>query len=157
MSLSEMFHVGIVVADLDAARARLSELLGLTWGPVVETAALEVRDAEGRDLALPNRINYSTVPPYVELVQEQPWTTWVCNPYSNLHHIGFFSTAVAADSDGLARAMCPLEIAGRAGAASPAGFAYHVDPLGVRIEFVDVASRPAIVDWLCRPGPVPGA
>jgi hypothetical protein len=156
MGLSEMFHVGIVVADLDAARARLSTLLGLEWGPIVETAGLEVRDARGRDLVLPNRICYSTVPPYIELVQEQPGTTWVCNEHSNLHHIGFFSTALAADSDRLTGAVCPLELAGRTGDASPTTFVYHRDVLGARIEFVDAAGREVMEQWLFRPDPSGG-
>jgi hypothetical protein len=150
MSLSEMFHVGIVVPDIDAARGRLAELLGLEWGPIVETAALAVRDADGRDIVLPNRMCYSTAPPYIELVQEQPGTPWVCNPHSNLHHIGFFSDAVAADSAGLTRATCPLELAGRTGDASPTGFTYHRDALGVRIEFVDSAMRQVMEEWLFK-------
>jgi len=151
MGLSEMYHVGIVVPDLDAARDRLSRVLGVVWGPVVDTAALELRDADGRDLVLPNRMCYSTSPPYLELVQEVPGTPWVCNAYSNLHHIGFFSSAVTADAEGVARAGCPLEIAGRAGALAPAGFTYHRDPLGVRIELVDEVMRPVMEQWLFKP------
>jgi hypothetical protein len=151
MGLSEMFHVGIVVQDVQAARARLSELLGVAWGPVIDTAALELRDVEGHDIVMPNRICYSTAPPYLELVQEVPGSPWVCNEHSNLHHIGFFSTAVTADSGGLTRAMCPLEIAGRAGDLAPAGFAYHRDPLGVRIELVDAAMRQLMEEHLFVP------
>jgi len=151
MSLSEMFHVGVVVPELEAARARLTDLLGVSWGPIVETATLEVRDGSGRDLVVPNRICYSTAPPYIELVEEQPGTTWVCNEHSNIHHIGFFSTAVAADSQGLARAHCPLELTGRGEDAAPAGFAYHRDPLGVRIELVDAAMREVMEGWLFKP------
>ena len=29
------YHVGIVVTDIEAASARLSEMLGVTWGPVM--------------------------------------------------------------------------------------------------------------------------
>src|SRR5262249_51595064 len=99
MSLSEMYHVGIVVPDLDAAQARFSELLGVEWGPVAEND-IEVQ-MDGSDLVVPNRICYSTRAPYLELIQEVPGTPWVCNEYSNLHHIGFFTDALVADSDGL--------------------------------------------------------
>ena len=148
MSLSEMFHVGVVVPEIEAARARLTDLLDITWGPIVDTPALEVRDGSGRDLVVPNRLCYSTAPPYIELVQEQPGTTWVCNPYSNIHHIGFFSSAVAADSGGLTRVQCPLELAGRG---EPPGFAYHRDRLGVRLELVDAAMREMMEGWLFTP------
>ena len=152
MSLSEMFHIGIVVPDLDAARARLADLLGVEWGPIVETA-LEVRGADGVDAVVLNRMCYSTAPPYIELVQEQPGSPWVCNPHSNLHHIGFFSDAVAADSEGLTRARCPLELAGRTGDAAPTRFTYHRDALGVRIELVDSAMRQLMEEWLCKADP----
>lgn len=148
-----MFHVGIVVPDLDAARARLSELLGVAWGPIVDTGGIEVRDAAGQDLTVPNRMCYSTAPPYIELVEEQPGTTWVCNEHSNLHHIGFFSGAVAADSAGLSAARCPLELAGRTGQVAPTSFVYHRDPLGVRVELVDAAMRQTMEEWLFRAGP----
>jgi Glyoxalase/Bleomycin resistance protein/Dioxygenase superfamily len=151
MGLSELFHVGIVVPDVQAARERLSELFGATWGPIVDTVALELRDGAGRDIVLPNRLCYSTAPPYLELVEEVPGSTWVCNEHSNLHHIGFFSTAVVADSGGLSRRACPLELAGRAGDVVPAGFAYHRDALGVRIELVDVAMRQAMEEHLFVP------
>ena len=35
--LGTLYHVGIVVPDIEAAQARFSDLLGITWGPVVHT------------------------------------------------------------------------------------------------------------------------
>mgnify|MGYP000197517654 CR=1 FL=1 len=69
VSLSEMFHVGIVVPDLDVARARFTQLLGVDWGPVMETE-LPVRAGDGRERVVPNRMCYSTRAPYLELIQE---------------------------------------------------------------------------------------
>src|SRR5579859_4270868 len=150
MSLSEMFHVGTVVPDLEAGQARLTELLGIVWGPVIE-GELPVRGGDGNDLVLPNRICYSTKAPYLELIEEQPGTPWVCNQHSNLHHIGFFSDALVADSGHLAQARCPLEISGRDERAAPAVFTYHRDPLGVRVEYVDAAVRPGMELFMCKP------
>jgi len=145
-----MFHVGIVVADLDAASARFTELLGCAWGPVAEND-IEVRDADGNDLVLPNRICYSTQEPYLELIQEQPGTPWVCNEHSNLHHIGFFSDDLVANAATFADVRCPLEIVGRDGAVAPVSFTYHRDPLGMRIEHVDAAMRALMEEWLFQP------
>jgi catechol 2,3-dioxygenase-like lactoylglutathione lyase family enzyme len=149
MSRSELYHVGIVVPDLESARERFSALLGLGWGPVVE-GLVEVRDAGGNDLVVPNRICYSTEPPYLELIEETPGTIWVCNEYSNLHHIGFFSDSLVADSVDLASVRCPLELQGRDGTHAPVNWTYHRDPLGVRIEQVDVAIRPMMEQYLFR-------
>jgi catechol 2,3-dioxygenase-like lactoylglutathione lyase family enzyme len=149
MGLTELFHVGIVVPDLDAARSRLTELLGTRWGPVLEND-IEVQDDTGHDRVVPNRICYSTEPPYLELIQEVPGTPWVCNEHSNLHHIGLWSDSLAADSDGVRAAGCPLEIRDGHGTAPPAQFAYHRDALGIRLELVDTAVRAVMEQQLFR-------
>lgn len=140
MSLSELFHVGIVVPDLEVGCARFTHLLGLEWGPVLRND-IEVRDGAGFDLVVPNVMVYSTSAPHIELIQETPGTPWVCNEHSNLHHIGFFSDRLVADSGQLHAASCPLEFMDGHGDGPPAMFAYHRDPLGVRIEVVNADLR----------------
>ena len=137
MGRTELFHVGIVVPDLEEARAHFTDLLDLDWGPIVEVNN-EVRDAEGNDSVVPRlRMSYSLTGPYIEVIEEQPGTPWVCNEHSNLHHIGFFSDDLLGNSAYLNSARCPLEISGRDGEAARAVFTYHRDPLGVRIEHID--------------------
>jgi catechol 2,3-dioxygenase-like lactoylglutathione lyase family enzyme len=140
MSLSELFHVGIVVPDLGAARARFTELLGIEWGPEVgiDNAMF---DADGKEIVVPLRMCYSTSAPYLELIEEQPGSPWVCNEHSNLHHIGYYSDTLLDDSGRLTAARCPLEYTGRDDKGERAIFAYHRDPLGVRIEWVDAANK----------------
>ncbi len=146
-----LYHVGIVVPDLDAAQARLSDLLGVTWGPVVDIAALDFRDADGNDLTLPNKLCYSTSDPHLELVEEVPGSVWVCNEHSNLHHIGYYTDSLAADSTRLTESVCPLQICGRQGTVAPTQFSYHRDPLGVRIELVDSALREVMETFMFQP------
>ena len=141
MSRSELYHVGIVVQHIEAASLRLSALLGCEWGPIMESE-LEVRDGDGNDLVLPNRARYSTQAPYLELIEEKAGTVWVRNPYSNLHHIGFFTDDLSGEEGALHSLRCPLEIMGRAGQAAPTTFTYHRDDdLGIRIEHVDLVLR----------------
>ncbi len=149
VSLGNFFHVGIVVRDLDAARARLTALLGVGWGPVVESD-IPVRHRDGTELSVRNCICYSTEPPRLELIVEVPGTPWVCNEHSNLHHLGYFSGAVAAEADRLAAAACPLEIMGGHGGGPPDGWAYYRDPLGIRIELVDEALRAPMEQFMFR-------
>ena len=150
MSLGPYFHVGIIVPDLRAARAHLTDLLGSEWGPVMEND-IDARDTGGNEDVLPNRVCYSTQAPHIELILETPGTPWVCNEHSNLHHIGFFSGALGADSRRFAVAGCPLEIMGGHGSELPRGWAYHRDPLGVRIELVDEAIRGPMEAYAFRP------
>lgn len=144
------FHVGIVVPDLESAQAHLTELLGVGWGPVIETE-LPVRLGDGTELTVPNKICYSTEHPHLELIQEAPGTPWVCNEHSNLHHIGVFADALTAERDRLVAAACPLEIMDGHGDGPPQAFTYHRDPLGVRVEIVSAALRPAMEELMFRP------
>ena len=150
----ELFHVGIVVPDLTVARARFTELLGVEWGPVAENE-IQIRDGDGNEFVVPNRICYSTQPPYLELITEVPGTPWVCNEYSNLHHIGFFSDSLVVDSGRLGAVACPLELLDGHGDAPPSQFTYHRDPLGVRVELVNIEIRPMMEQFMFRAAGMP--
>ncbi|HKI41638.1 MAG TPA: VOC family protein [Mycobacterium sp.] len=143
-TLSPHYHVGIVVPDLAAAHAQLTELIGVTWGPVVRLDAVDYRDGSGRDLVLPTTMCYSVDEPYLELIEELPGSVWVCNEHSNLHHIGFWSDDLTGTSAALIGSGCPMQLCGRAGHRAPASFAYHRIGLGVRIEIVDATLRDAL-------------
>ena len=146
----QLYHVGIVVPDVEVAKAHFTDLLGITWGPVVETEALPVREGDGAERIVPNTLCYSTEPPYVELVQEVPGTVWECNEHSNLHHIGVWTDALSADSATYTELRCPLQLCGRDDDGALVQFAYHRDPLGVRIELVDLAMKPMMEEFMFR-------
>ena len=147
------YHVGIVVTDIDAASAKLSSLLGISWGPVMHLDAVEYRDEAGNDVALPTTMRYSTGTPCLELILEVPGSVWVRNDSSNLHHIGFWSDSLPEQSDAFSAAGCPLQLCGRAGGVVPASFAYHRDnDLGIRMELVDGSMRDAM-QFLFEPQP----
>ena len=149
MSVSEYFHVGIVVPEIHAARARFTDLLGVEWGPVMEND-IDVRDDDRVERVVPNTICYSTAPPYLELIEEVPGTPWVCNEHSNLHHIGVFSEALVDESARFSGVQCPLELMDGKGDAPPVMWAYHRDPLGVRIEIVNDELRPVMEQFMWR-------
>ena len=140
-SWSPFYHVGIVVPDVVAAQAELSEQLGLTWGPILHLDAVDYRDGSGRDVVLPTTMCYSVDEPHLELIEEVPGSLWVCNQYSNLHHIGFWSDDLTVDGTGLTGSGCPLQLCGRSGDQAPVSFAYHRNGLGVRIEIVAADMR----------------
>jgi catechol 2,3-dioxygenase-like lactoylglutathione lyase family enzyme len=142
--LAPHYHVGIVVPDVPTARAQFAELLGITWGPTLHLEATEYRDATGADVVAPTTFCYSIEEPRIELLEEVPGSVWVRNEHSNLHHIGFWSDDLPAESARLTGGGCPLQFCGRAGADAPVSFAYHRNELGVRIEIVDAAMRDAM-------------
>ena len=153
--VGRLYHVGIVVPDIEVAKEHLSELLGITWGPVLHVDAFDVRafdreGGEGNDLVVPNTLCYSTEPPHLELVQEVPGTVWECNEHSNLHHIGVWTDALPEDSATYSELRCPLQLCGRDADGALQQFAYHRDPLGVRIELVDSAMRPLMEEFMFK-------
>lgn len=154
--VGRLYHIGIVVPDVEVARAHLGELLGITWGPVLHVDEYGVRafDLDGGDsvdLVVPNTLCYSTEAPHIELVQEVPGTVWECNEHSNLHHVGVWSDALPADSASYSNELrCPLQLCGHDGDVAPTQFAYHRDPLGVRIELVDIALRETMEEFMFK-------
>ena len=150
------YHVGIIVPDVRAARARFTELLGVQWGPIMHMAEVEYRDGAGNDVLLPTTLSYSTGDPCLELIEETPGTVWVRNEHSNLHHLGFWTDGFDAATASLTASGCPLHLCGRAGQTAPVSFAYHgLDDFGVRVELVDASMRDAMA-FLFRPDPGAG-
>ena len=145
------FHVGIVVPDLPAGMEQLTAEIGVQWGPVVDMQAAELRDGEGQDRTLPLRICYSVDTPHLELIEEVPGSVWECNEHSNLHHLGFWTDAMAGESGRLSGMGCPLLLAGRAGSVAPSQFAYHRSRLGLRLEVVDTALRQVMESSMFAP------
>ncbi|MEU6352552.1 VOC family protein [Streptomyces sp. NPDC047072] len=140
MKPSDQFHVGIVVYDLAAAAAELSETFGYQWCEEI-TAPARVGLSEGeRVLDLTSVYSMST--PRVELVLAVPGTLWQPAD-SGVHHLGYWSDDVAADSAELARRGHALEAEGR----RPDGTAYwafHHGGGGPRVELVARALQPAL-------------
>jgi catechol 2,3-dioxygenase-like lactoylglutathione lyase family enzyme len=149
----DLYHVGIVVTDIEAASTKLSRLLGITWGPIMSLNAVEYRDEAGHDIVLPTTMRYSTGTPCLELILEVPGSVWVRNESSNLHHIGFWTDSMPEQSDAFSAAGCPQQLCGRAAADAPTSFAYHRDDdLGIRMELVDGSMRDAM-QFLFEPQP----
>jgi catechol 2,3-dioxygenase-like lactoylglutathione lyase family enzyme len=140
MSQLAFRHVGIVVPDIEAARSRLTELLGIEFGQPREVS-IAIKDGQGNRQEVSLRICLTPTEPGFELIEEAPGTVWVCNEHSNLHHVAFFPEDIAADSARLIAASCPLQMSmGIEDDALPL-FTYHRDSLGVTIELSRVPLR----------------
>lgn len=139
-------HVAHAVADLDTVMVQLGSALGLEWAAVQQREmAISVA---GEVVSTPIRFTYSCgSPPHIELIEGQAGTIWA--PDRGLHHIGVWTDDLAGDALQLSESGFSEEVAGvsRSGR-SPFGFTYHSSPHGLRLELVDVASRPAFDRWL---------
>lgn len=142
----DLYHVGIVVPRLEEAMSQLGAALGLRWGPVIASPPVPMVDpGSGATSAPALRLAFSVDEPHLELIEELPGSVWVCNPYSNLHHIGFWGNGLKPEAERLAGNACPVELMGLGPEHGvPTTMTYHRHPLGIRIEVVDIAQQTAL-------------
>ena len=152
----DVFHVGLVVEDLDASMRELGRRLELTWAPVQQRRQ-RVRTGAGEVIDEHIRWTYSVQgTPHLELVESQERRLWQPGPPGQLHHIGVFADDFAAASRGYAESGAAVEFGGGDGD-EPAGFVYHQLPGGLRLELVDGRRREHFRAWMAggalgRPG-----
>lgn len=128
------FHVGLVVADIEATMAELGPALGLEFNE----PHVSVYGGETITVAYARQ-----GPPYYELVQGSPGGRWNSEGCS-MDHVGYFSRDLDADVATLEAAGLPVDIDGREHGSF---FTYHRSPVtGMRVELIDGARY----DWLMR-------
>lgn len=94
----QLFHVGVVADDIDAAMADMSRALGLTW----KGGQPERRETclYGEERSIEMRAAHSVQgPPHVEVIQSIPGTPWETPAAAGAHHLCFWtdnSTEVCA-------------------------------------------------------------
>jgi catechol 2,3-dioxygenase-like lactoylglutathione lyase family enzyme len=82
------FHVGILVRDIDAARADFTAKLGVEFEPVHSHEIV---------VGQTTRLCYSLAgPPYLELVEMAGTGSWSAGQPEGFHHIGVSDPGVAA-------------------------------------------------------------
>src|SRR3954468_14289181 len=102
MKAADQFHVGIVVDDIATAAAELTAIFGYEW--CAELGARTSVRLPGGDAVLDLRSMYSMSTPRVELVRTVPGSAlWEPAAGSGVHHLGYWSDDVAADSAELER------------------------------------------------------
>lgn len=132
MNPADLYHLGIVVDDLDATLDELSRTLGYRWGIVVE-ADSPIR-VGGEQQTLHSRFAYSKDEPRLEIIQALPGSAiWTAG--AAVHHMGYWTDDVATEVARLAGAGCTEEVTGLGPDGSPM-WAYVRGPVG-RIELVD--------------------
>jgi hypothetical protein len=138
----DVFHVGLVVADIRAAMDEIGANLAIGWAPVQQRTQ-KVRTASGETRAEPIIFTYSSDgPPHIELIQPEARSVWAITPPGCLHHIGAYADDIRMPpGTGLS-----LEFGGGHGEV-PVGFAYYSSPYGVRVELVDESRRAQFTDW----------
>jgi hypothetical protein len=128
----DQFHVGIVVPDLDAALAELTELGGYEWcGQMAIPTAVWLPTG---DTTVEMRFAYSRTIPRLEVISALPGTVWEPAD-SGLHHLGYWSDDVSVDGARLTEQGFETEAIGQRPDGTPY-WSYHRPAAGPRIELV---------------------
>ena len=144
----DLFKVGLIVPDIEAAMCDVGAWLEIQWTPV-QSSPISLQTAEGReDLQL--RFAYSIGGDLLfELLEAHESGYYAAPEGAHLHHVGRWVDDLDKASARLSAQGIPLEAAGIGpDGSSPALFAFHRGDHGMRIELVDRAMQANFGDWL---------
>ncbi len=140
---NDVYHVGIVVPELDTAMADLGAALGLTW-PTPQTRRRTFRGPDGAFEAELRFVYSVEGPPHLELIEQVPGTPWETGP--GIHHVGVWVDHLAEAAARLTDRGVPVEVT--YDTPELQSFTYHRLPGGLRVELVDRTRRSGIETWL---------
>jgi catechol 2,3-dioxygenase-like lactoylglutathione lyase family enzyme len=131
----EVFHVGIRVADLEAAQQELTSSLGVDWTTPARMPMKAWVPGEGyRKSEL--TISFSVEGPvHIELLYGSPGSYWDTSiGGAGIHHLGVWVDDVAQANEELVRQGWTVELAGRPAEEGYGGFTYTRSPAGILVE-----------------------
>jgi hypothetical protein len=144
--MNSLYHIGILVADIDAAIEQYSKIYDESFRAPIEVTAGRFVQRDGSDAPLTCRLSYSTRGPmYVELIEAQGEGLWSAASIGGVHHVGMWSEdpeaqakQLVADGGGWEASMyLAPEMIGMV-------FVRH---RGVLIELVTDKLRASLIEW----------
>ena len=149
------FHIGVVVPDLSAAIARYSDVLGIRFTEPATFHVPRLEDPDPHEGSLVAAFSM-TAPPYYELIQAAGDGIVAARNAGRILYFGCWETDMAGRLADLRRRKVGLDALFRMDATSPP-FAMITAPdlFGARTEYVDIADKGPIEEWV-RTGRFPG-
>jgi quinol monooxygenase YgiN len=149
------FHTGIVVPNLDHAVRHYSDVLGIKFTEPAVFDVPRLEDPDPHEFKL-TAVMSMTEPPYYELIQAEVDGVISAAQCGSILYYGLFESDMAGRLEQLRARNVGVDALFRMDADSPP-FAMITAPdlLGGRIEYVDVADRGPLTEWV-RTGRFPG-
>jgi hypothetical protein len=138
----ELFHIGVVADDIEAAMRDMSRTLGLTWKggsrPMIQELCIF-----GEERTVDMRIAHSVQgPPHIEVIQSVPGTPWETPTAAGVHHLCFWADN-SAEVCARMEASGSRRVLGRPGADS----GYFLSPQGLYVEIIGRPLRDYLTAW----------
>ena len=145
-----VYHIGVVVNDIERGMAEVADQLGITWAPR-RVANVTVRES-GQVRTYGLHVVYSRQgPPFLELIEGSGSGVWAAAPEPRLHHLGVYVEDLAEEARRLVRSGMKLEASGVGpdhDDPDPVLFTYLMGSTGVRVELVDASGREGLLKWV---------
>lgn len=144
--ITSPFHVGYIVADVEAAMAQLSGATGVTWHPP-QVFSLDIMVGDERQ-AFDVTFTYSQEGPVqIEVAEGPAGTLWDVDAHGGPNHNGHWTDDLVGTIAELTAGGFSVLYHGAGDEPGPQGFAMLESPAGVRIELIDEAMRPMFETW----------
>lgn len=144
---NQMFHVGHLVPDIEAAMDQFGTDFGFTWTQLVvrEDQPLWTPEEGQRSVSL--KFAYSMAgPERVELIEGPEGTPWWHGDPENLHHAGVWADVPALTEELVGRGWT-LVMAQKSPEEGYGSFTYVRSPSGFLLEPVALANKPRMERW----------
>jgi len=144
---SRIYHIGIVVQNLDQAMDELGTAMGYTWSSIRTMNANLLAPVGKTSVSL--RIVFTRQgPPWLEFIEGPKESTWSAEGGNALHHLGFYVDDLDGERQRLESLGMAFEIGGLGPDGRLSGFAYHRNPQGGRVELVDSRLKDGLERWI---------
>jgi len=144
---TRIYHIGVVVQDLDRAMDELGTSLGYEWTSVRAMNTELLVPAGSKPVSL--RLAFTRQgPPWLEFIEGPADSVWSAAGGNALHHVAFWVDDLEGERRHLESQGMAFEVGGMSADGQLSGFAYHLNPHGGRVELVDVRLKDGLERWL---------
>ena len=143
----QLFHVGILVDDLESAMEEVGASTGVTWSSVRDWPMDVWLPGQGY-LTMEIALVFSNPGPVrLELIQGSPGTPVAPTEARGAHHLGYWVEDPRAETERLLAQGWTLEMAAAAPEDGYGRFTYVRSPAGLLVEPVGASSRERFEAW----------
>ena len=140
VNYDDLFHVGIIVPNIQKGMQELSSRFGVTWPRKPRTSQTLIRTKEGTSPITISGVYSTEGPPWFEVFEAVPGSLWAAQS-SNIHHMGFFVDNLDDEIERLVAEGNELEMEAVDENGNRISGCYLSTELNIRLEIVDASLR----------------